>query len=694
MKRFKKLNRFFTKRIQRQFLFPFIFLILLTGFIVAGTSYWFSLNQTTETMTKNIERQMELMSQSFDTMFDTISHNINRLAEDDRLADVESNRTEILAEFESTKLANPTMLNVYMGDKASKEMLIYPETELPDDYDPTTRGWYTEAIDKEGQVIWTEPYVDAATGDMVVSAARTIQGPNGVSGVFSIDFTVSTLFSMIDHVKIGETGNGVLLSEQGMYLVHPDEGKVGQSAEDSPYFSAVMNGDQGSFNYAVNDESKIASYATNPETGWKMIGEVNVSDFKEEANQIIGPIVMVLTIVIGIAVLIALLLTRYLTKPVKELQVLMSKAGEGDFSVHAQSDRHDEIGDLYRDFQHMVESIRTLIEHVKASSSRVSSSAENVVANAEENTAASHEISRAIQEIAEGAQNQTEMVDDSVQSSKTLSDTINHIVSKSENMKEKSDRLVDRSEDANKIVKQLREHSIRTDKMTDEMKKSIDDLKMNSDNIHQVVATISNIAGQTNLLALNAAIEAARAGEAGKGFAVVADEVRKLAEQSESALTTVSEMIDQMQSRTSQIVTLIQETGEVVKEQKASVDETEQSFQDVFAHISDNVTSLNGIIDSMKEVSTHKDELVHHMDAISTVTEETAAAAEEVSASVQESNAAMEQLNVLAEELEGVAASMEEELNKFSLDEIEGSHDQLEEGSYSVEYEPEEKKAG
>ncbi|MGP4062379.1 methyl-accepting chemotaxis protein [Halobacillus sp. H74] len=693
MKFFRSVNRFFTKRIQRQFLIPFLFLILLTGVVVASTSYWFSLNNTTETMTENIERQMGSMSDSFDTMFNTISHNVDRYAENPLLADPSSNQEEIFNQFEQTRASNPSILNIYMGEQSTKEMLIYPKTELPDDYDPTTRLWYEKSLENLGEVIWTEPYVDAASGDTVVSAARAIESGGDVAGVFSIDFTVTTLFEMVDDVKIGETGHSVMVSDTGVFLVHPNKDMIGESAEGTPYYSAIASSEQGSYEFTEDGEKKVAAFATNPQTGWKMMGIVNVSDFQQQASQILLPIVIVLIVVILISLLIAVMLTRHLTKPIKQLQQLMSKAGQGNFSIHAKMDRSDEIGDLSNDFQHMIDSIQSLLKKVKSSSGLVSESAENMLANAEQNTAASNEISRAIQEIATGAQYQTERMDESVESSKALSDTINGVVSQSEQLKQKSDHLANRSEEAKQIVSTLRKHSTETNHMTNEMKDSIEDLQTSSENINQVVSTISNIAGQTNLLALNAAIEAARAGEAGKGFAVVAEEVRKLAEQSEDALKDVSEMIDQMQNRTEQIVQLIEDTGRVVKDQEQSVNETEESFVDVFQHVSESVTAINEIIRSMKSMSTKKDNLVGTIDEISTITEQTAAASEEVSASVQESNAAMEQLNMLAEDLEQVATGMEEELEKFDVE--EGTEDEEKEVLKIEEVEtPYDQKAG
>ncbi|SIS38393.1 methyl-accepting chemotaxis protein [Salimicrobium flavidum] len=662
----KSNRKIYEKGLQRQFLLSFMSLVLLTGVVVAGVSYWINLSSTENTMKNDVEQQTELMNDSFRTLFTSIAHNTDTVADDPMVLNAEEERANIVEHFQAIQEAHPDVLNVYMGVQENQEMLIYPEVDLGPDYDPTTRPWYEKSLSAPGDVVWTNPYQDAASGDTIVSAAKEISSENGTYGVFAIDFRVTSLFENVDSIEFGSNGNAMIINEEGIFTYHPDEEKIGAEATGESFYSS-MEGEKGT----LRTDERIISYVTNDQTGWKMAGALPLSDIYSSSNEIIVPIGVTLVLIFALAFILAYFFTRKFTRPIQELQESMGRAGEGDFTAISTTDRNDEIGDLARGYNEMLGATRGLLEKVSNASRRVQSTSMDVVANAEENSASAEEISNAVQEIASGAQYQAERMDHSVTSADELSRSIEEAVRRSERMKKRSDELSGRSKEAMAIVERLREQSNNTESVTEQMKNAIEELRQSSDNVNSVVGTISSIAGQTNLLALNAAIEAARAGEAGKGFAVVAEEVRKLAEQSEAALKDVSSMIAQMRKRTYDIVELIEEATGVVNSQKTAVNETEHSFENLFTHITDSVVAMDDILKEMKNINGRKDDLSAHINEISGVTEETAASSEEVSASVEETQAAMEQLNHLAENLEEVSSDMQEELNRFTLEKNE-----------------------
>lgn len=659
------LNNIFGKTLKRQILIPFITLVIITGSVTAYVGYKNSVEMTTNELIKNVSGQMTGLNDTFNIFFDSIEVTLKRLVSLQELVHVEEDETAVSQQFQGIIEADSAITNIYYGTDTG-HLTIYPPADLPADFDARTRDWYQQAQTKKDETIWTEPYVDTATGNIIVTLARPVYHNQDFLGVVGIDISVEQLTQIVNKLKIGETGYGMLIDNSGKLMATPNEEDVGKDVTSEPYYQKME--EEGTIEFQNQGADQVVAYVTSPRTGWKITGIVAKDEFEEKASQILWPISITVGIMLIISIGISILVVRTISNRVRLLQQSMKKVEQGDLLTEVKlRGPEDEMYQLAESFNVMVHEMRGMMEHILSIAGKVRDASQTLVASSEENTAASNEVATTMEQIADGATVQSELVDKNNEATELLGQQMGTMEQQIDEMAGESHTLLETSTNGLEKVEFLKEQFERTNELTYEMVDAVEHLDQRSSSIHQIIKTITDIAGQTNLLALNAAIEAARAGEHGKGFAVVAEEVRKLAEQTESSLKQISEIIFHMQDETRKAVELIGLNSQSMLEQGQAVEEARSIFQMINTSIANNTRLIQSMITSMKEVVAQKDVLRSNSTEITMISQETAAGTEEVSASIEETTASMEHLNLLAEELDHLAKEMNEHIERFTI---------------------------
>ncbi len=354
-------------------------------------------------------------------------------------------------------------------------------------------------------------------------------------------------------------------------------------------------------------------------------------------------------------------------KTIKQFSKDLDGFKSGDFSRIIEPKQYGILGQMATVVNLVISDVRSLIESFFNLSLSITQASRKVTSTSENATSAIEEISKTIDEIAKGASSQAEEAQIGVQVVDKLSDQINFVYESYSGITNETNKIIDLNTVGLKAVTTLRDKSKETYETSEKIFAVVENLTNTTKDIGLFVESIENIAEQTNLLALNAAIEAARAGEAGKGFAVVADEVRKLADQSRKSTEEINNMMQSIEEESALAISSMEIMKKVSQEQNLAVDKTNSSFSDIANAIDYIVEKINDVNKAVIKMQEDKSEVISAIENISSVSQQTAASSEEVAATTENQLKTLEDMKIASESLDQLVKQLDVKLKKYKL---------------------------
>jgi methyl-accepting chemotaxis protein len=539
-------------------------------------------------------------------------------------------------------------------------------------YGFTQKPWFEQVLQSKDKLVWLEPvdtpYVMKKEIKVFALGKPYASIPGQVTHILLFEIEMDALLNQLT-TKIGDEGK-ILISNPDNKVLHAAAAdltgqvlpfKIELPDEKSKDAPTEM------FYTELNGEESLIVYRQSKLTDWLFIGMLPTEELVRDASKIFDNTIMIVIAAAVAAVLFSYLIVRMVGRPIANLNNLMKEGEQGNLSVRSDYRSGDEIGQLSYSFNQMMGKISELVHNTNASAAEVLNTAAKLAEASRRTSASAKSIVDASDQIASGSISLAENAERGNELARNIDNETKSVLHYNTEMSNSASEVQRVSVEGTNHMVGMMDKTNSTERIIRSMVEKVDHLKESTKSIRNVLDILTNMTKQTNMLALNASIEAARAGAHGRGFAVVANEVKNLADKSKQSINHVNEMTDTIQREVEETVAVLSDAYPIFQDQIHSVKQADIIFNNIqrqmeqFMHkLADTTVSLHGLQNSQTV-------LFEAINEVSAVSQETAAMTEEVTSSSNEQLSVSTELVQLSERLEALSNSLKDSLSKFNI---------------------------